>query len=391
MVQWRHIVVLLLTAWLGGCGSYAMFDPSAAFTSGNKQAAWTGSGHGSANEAPDPDATASAAAAAATDGGARNSLFARASDTTTAQPTAVVPDKLLDGSFKRASVEATALPAAPAPQTTPGPQAADKITTPRGRAYLFRGVAGLIYSRGIDKLAARIRRTGIPASIDTYLLWRPTADAAIRDYRRDPQPITLIGHSMGGDAVLDFAEYLNAAHIPVSLLVTYDPTRIADDVPPNVARYINIYQSSSFMGGGNVVQGTRFHGHYASYNLKDHTEIVHINIEKENRIQEQLAAKVLQISQTPADAEGEAVPIRLEVPADAAIELWDSGLAVQAHAGDSLKTLSATYNVPQWALSQLNSVSEREPLSEGQRIVIPRYLVPMPTPVAVSSYAPQSR
>ncbi|MFZ1920290.1 MAG: LysM peptidoglycan-binding domain-containing protein [Xanthobacteraceae bacterium] len=391
MVQWRHIVVLLLTAWLGGCGSYAMFDPSAAFTSGNKQAAWTGSGHGSANEAPDPDATASAAAAAATDGGARNSLFARASDTTIAQPTAVVPDKLLDGSFKRASVEATALPAAPAPQTTPGPQAADKITTPRGRAYLFRGVAGLIYSRGIDKLAARIRRTGIPASIDTYLLWRPTADAAIRDYRRDPQPITLIGHSMGGDAVLDFAEYLNAAHIPVSLLVTYDPTRIADDVPPNVARYINVYQSSSFMGGGNVVQGTRFHGHYASYNLKDHTEIVHINIEKENRIQEQLAAKVLQISQTPADAEGEAVPIRLEVPADAAIELWDSGLAVQAHAGDSLKTLSATYNVPQWALSQLNSVSEREPLSEGQRIVIPRYLVPMPTPVAVSSYAPQSR
>ncbi|MFZ0606866.1 MAG: LysM peptidoglycan-binding domain-containing protein [Xanthobacteraceae bacterium] len=391
MVQWRHIVVLLLTAWLGGCGSYAMFDPSAAFTSGNKQAAWTGSGHGSANEAPDPDATASAAAAAATDGGARNSLFARASDTTTAQPTAVVPDKLLDGSFKRASVEATALPAAPAPQTTPGPQAADKITTPRGRAYLFRGVAGLIYSRGIDKLAARIRRTGIPASIDTYLLWRPTADAAIRDYRRDPQPITLIGHSMGGDAVLDFAEYLNAAHIPVSLLVTYDPTRIADDVPPNVARYINVYQSSSFMGGGNVVQGTRFHGHYASYNLKDHTEIVHINIEKENRIQEQLAAKVLQISQTPADAEGEAVPIRLEVPADAAIELWDSGLAVQAHAGDSLKTLSATYNVPQWALSQLNLVSEREPLSEGQRIVIPRYLVPMPTPVAVSSYAPQSR
>lgn len=391
MVQWRHIVVLLLTAWLGGCGSYAMFDPSAAFTSGNKQAAWTGSGHGSANEAPDPDATALAAAAAATDGGARNSLFARASDTTTAQPTAVVPDKLLDGSFKRASVEATALPAAPAPQTTPGPQAADKITTPRGRAYLFRGVAGLIYSRGIDKLAARIRRTGIPASIDTYLLWRPTADAAIRDYRRDPQPITLIGHSMGGDAVLDFAEYLNAAHIPVSLLVTYDPTRIADDVPPNVARYINVYQSSSFMGGGNVVQGTRFHGHYASYNLKDHTEIVHINIEKENRIQEQLAAKVLQISQTPADAEGEAVPIRLEVPGDAAIELWDSGLAVQAHAGDSLKTLSATYNVPQWALSQLNLVSEREPLSEGQRIVIPRYLVPMPTPVAVSSYAPQSR
>jgi fermentation-respiration switch protein FrsA (DUF1100 family) len=283
----------------------------------------------------------------------------------------------------------TAVPVAPMSQPAPGPKAGDAITAPRGRAYLFRGVAGLIYSRGIDKLAARIRRTGIPASVDTYLLWRPTADEAVRDYRRDPQPITLIGHSMGGDAVLDFAEYLNAAHIPVSLLVTYDPTRIADDVPPNVARYINIYQSSSFMGGGNVVQGSRFHGHYASYNLKDHTEIVHINIEKENRIQEQLAEKIAQLAQTPPDAEGEAVPIRIEVPADAAIELWDSGLPVQAHAGDTLKTLAAAYHVPQWALSELNSVLEQNPLAEGQRVIIPRYLVPMPVPAAaVSSYAP---
>ena len=168
------------------------------------------------------------------------------------------------------------------------PQAAEKISEPRGRAYLFRGVAGLIYSRGIDTLAARINRAGIPASVQTYLMWRPVAEQAIRDYRRDPQPITLIGHSMGGDSALDFAEMLNQAGIPVSLLVTYDPSRIADDVPPNVERYINIYQSSNFMGGGNVVQGSRFHGHYASYNLKDHTEIIHINIEKADRIQEQL-------------------------------------------------------------------------------------------------------
>ena len=39
----------------------------------------------------------------------------------------------------------------------------DKITEPRGRAYLFRGIAGLIYSRGMDKLADRIKRTGLPA------------------------------------------------------------------------------------------------------------------------------------------------------------------------------------------------------------------------------------
>jgi len=127
-------------------------------------------------------------------------------------------------------------------------------------------------------------------------MWRPVADQAIRDYRRDPQPIILIGHSMGGDATLAFAELLNANDIPVNLVVTYDPSRIADDVPPNVERYINIFQSTNVMGGGNVVQGTRFHGHYASYNLKDHNELIHINIEKADRIQEQLVEKIVELA-----------------------------------------------------------------------------------------------
>src|SRR6266480_4282444 len=114
---------------------------------------------------------------------------------------------------------------------------------------------------------------------------------------------------MGGDSALALAERLNGENIPVSLLVTYDPSRIADDVPPNVERYINIFQSSNIMGGGNVVQGSRFHGHYASFNLKNHNEIIHINIEKAEQIQEQLANKIVQLSGTPTAAQGETVPL----------------------------------------------------------------------------------
>jgi hypothetical protein len=261
---------------------------------------------------------------------------------------------------------------------------------PHGRAYLFRGIAGLIYSRGMDKLAERVQRAGIPSSVDTYLVWRPVADQAIRDYRRDPQPIILIGHSMGGDACLAFAELLNSAGIPVNLLVTYDPSRLAEDVPPNVERYINIFQSSNVMGGGNVVQGSRFHGHYASYNLKDHRELIHINIEKADRIQEQLVSKAVELASTPATGEGEAIPVRFEVPADAAVELWDSGLPVTAHAGDTLKTVADTYHVPLWSVAELNPSAARAPLTEGQRVVVPRHLVPMATPAvatsAISSY-----
>jgi hypothetical protein len=386
MVQPRHFLVLLLAACLSGCGGYAMFDPIATFTSPVKQADWTKSGNQAAAAQPADYETTETTPVSSTkpEAAAQSSLFSQTSEAEIAAPLAPATAKPAAKPITVADAADTAVPA-------PAPQAAEKVTQPRGRAYLFRGVAGLIYSRGIDKLAARIRRAGIPASVGTYLLWRPTAEEAIRDYQRDPQPIVLIGHSMGGDCVLDFAEMLNQAGIPVSLLVTYDPTRIADNVPPNVERYINIYQSSNFMGGGNVVQGSRFHGHYASYNLKDHAEIVHINIEKADRIQEQLVSKIAQLAETPADAEGEAVPIHLEVPADAAIELWDSGLPVEAHAGDTLKTLAATYHVPLWALTQINSVAEGEPLANGQRVVVPRYLVPMKLPSTLTSYAPAGR
>jgi hypothetical protein len=137
-----------------------------------------------------------------------------------------------------------------------------------------------------------------------------------------------------------------------------------------------------------VVQGSRFHGHYASFNLKDHNEIYHINIDKSEQIQEQLVTKIAQLSETPAANEGEAVPLHLQVPGDASIELWDSGLPVRAHAGDTLKSLATTYHVPLWALAEVNSMSARTPLTEDQRVVVPRHLVPMATPSAITSYAP---
>jgi hypothetical protein len=135
------------------------------------------------------------------------------------------------------------------------------------------------------------------------------------------------------------------------------------------------------------VQGRRFHGHYASFNLKDHREIVHINIEKAADIQEQLVTKIAELAATPADV-GEAVPVRLDVPATAAAELWDSGLPVAAHGRDTLETLAASYHVPLWAVAQANPLAKNALLTEGQRIIVPRHLPPMTTPSPVLSYAP---
>jgi len=263
----------------------------------------------------------------------------------------------------------------------------DRVTIqPGGRAYLFRGFIGLT-DWGMDELTERINRTGVPANVNSYLMWRGLADQAIGDYRRDPEPITIIGHSLGGDAAVKFAERLDAAGIPVSLLVTYDPTRFARTVPPNVERYVNLYQSSSVLGGGNVVQGRGFHGHYASFDLKDRRGMFHTNMEKFRDIHDQLVSKIAALGATPVSAGGEAVPLRIDIPPTASIELWDSGLLVSAHAGDTLPTLAATYHVPLWVLIQVNNLSEATALTKGERIIVPRYLVPIATPKPVSSHA----
>jgi hypothetical protein len=240
----------------------------------------------------------------------------------------------------------------------------------RGRAYLFYGLIPQI-DWGMDELAQRINRSGIAASNYSHATWRSVADQAISDYRRDPKPVAVVGHSIGGNSAVQFAQALGAAHVPVSLLITYDPNRGSDSIPANVHRYINLYQSSNILGGGDLAPGPGFHGHYASYNLKDRSEIIHVNLDKFSRIQELLAAKVRSMA---GGGEGEAVPLRIVFSAAGPIELWDSGVAISAHAGDTLQSLAAAYHVPVWAVAQINRKSESAALSDGERVVIPRYL-----------------
>src|SRR5437764_9126936 len=117
----------------------------------------------------------------------------------------------------------------------------------RGRAYLFYGLIPQI-DWGMDELAQRINRSGIAANNYSHASWRSVADQAISDYRRDPKPIAAVGHSIGGNSAVQFAQALGAARVPVSLLITYDATRAADgSVPANVRRYINLYQSSNIL------------------------------------------------------------------------------------------------------------------------------------------------
>lgn len=236
---------------------------------------------------------------------------------------------------------------------------------------------GLIFSRGMDSLTKLITDAGVTANVYEFTVCELVYKEAITEYKRAPFPIILIGHSMGGRCGLMFADALEAEHIPVSLLVTIDPAHMSPSVPLNVERFINIFLSESVLGGGDIKPVPGFQGHYASVDLQQRDEISHITIDKVDTLHRQLLTKILELASTPAKDEGEAIPIRYAVPPKVDIDLWDSGKAVFAQPGDTLQTLAQAYNVPLWSLTQINHMQDNMPLATGQRIVVPRHLVPL--------------
>jgi len=258
------------------------------------------------------------------------------------------------------------------------PRAPPAAAAQRIRVYLFRGFAGFVFSTGTDKLAEELEKAGFTATVNEAVMCPIVAKQAVRNYRADPTLIAVIGHSLGGACALKFADNLNAENIPVSLVFTTDPNKIAGDVPPNVERYINVFQSNTLLGGRDVKAAAGFRGHFASFDIAAHKEITHYNMEKNEAINQQVLTKIQQLAATPAKTEGEIAPLRYTVPADAAIELWDSGAPIFAHGGETLQSLAALHRVPFWSLAQMNPVSVSEPLLPGQRIVVPRHLVPLP-------------
>ena len=259
---------------------------------------------------------------------------------------------------------------------------------PQARVYLFRGALGPIFSRGMDHLTKRLEEAGIRADVYEFTICRLIADQAIRDYRDNAAPIVLIGHSMGGFCALTFARILKSENIQVSLVVTIDPAHASPKVPLNVERYINIFLSDSVLGGGDVVAEAGYQGHYASFDLKQHEQVTHINIDKMDSIHEQLVTAIAQLATTPLPTKGEAVPLRYVIPPNAPIELWDSGTQQFARSGDTLQRLAALNHVPLWSLTQVNQYSESTPLSVGQRVFVPRRLA---APVATSAATPPKR
>jgi LysM repeat protein len=254
-----------------------------------------------------------------------------------------------------------------------------------GHVYLVRGLT-TIYSYGIDQLAAKINHRGVTATVYGLSETGSIAGDIIRKYKagEDRGPIMLLGHSSGADYIIAIAERLKEAGVPVALAFGFDPTRIADAVPANVDLFVNLYQGANIIGGGEVQPGPDFRGRLIDVDLREHTEIVHITLDRTPAVQEAVADKITAVAayaarhpkeplpRRPAGADLRPLVLKYTVPGSVPIVLWDDAMRAKVKSGETLESIAATYQAPAWAIAQINKLEIDRPLEPGRMLLIPR-------------------
>jgi hypothetical protein len=158
----------------------------------------------------------------------------------------------------------------------------------RAHVYLLRGLMN-IFSLGMDSLAEELSKRGVYATVSNHSEWQSLADEAASNYKAGKEdPIILIGHSLGADAVMQMAAYLNRKKIPVALVVPFDGTE-SFSTPANVGRLVNLTQRKyAYMR-----PGPGFHGSLANVDVSGDASIDHINIDKSPRLHARAISEVL--------------------------------------------------------------------------------------------------
>lgn len=255
-----------------------------------------------------------------------------------------------------------------------------------GQVYLLRGLTS-IYSFGIDQLAAKISHRGVTAVVYGLTETDKLADDIIRKYRsgEDRGPVMLLGHSSGADRAITVAQKLNEANVPVALIVGLDPTRTADAVPASVELFINLYQGSNLIGGGAAKPAADFRGRLIDVDLRQHTEIFHITLDKTTAVQDAVVEKIIAVAAfaarqakrpPPRHPQASAGPrpllLKYTVPREAPIILWDDAVRVKLKSGDTLESIASSYDVPSWAVAQINGIEPDHPIGPGGTLIVPR-------------------
>lgn len=155
--------------------------------------------------------------------------------------------------------------------------------------YLMRGVLN-IFSLGMDEMAARLRRQGIPADVNNYLLWGSVADDAAAEYHSGrAKIIILVGHSSGATVLPKMVARLTAEGVPVKLAVGLDSV-FHTSLSGRVGKYLNFYVAN---GAGTRVQKTgNFQGTLENIDVENVPGVGHLTIDKNAVMQQKVMAAI---------------------------------------------------------------------------------------------------
>ena len=157
------------------------------------------------------------------------------------------------------------------------------------RVYLLRGWFG-IFSTGMDTIAEELRGKGIKAEAIGHLFWKSAVSAVVKERAAGKTVrLVLVGHSQGGNNVVDMARELEPHQISVDLLITLAPF-LQDPVPANVVRAINYYQAPGW--GSPLVAVPEFKGELSNIDVGDWSTF-HVNIDKNPRIQAEIVRAIV--------------------------------------------------------------------------------------------------
>jgi surfactin synthase thioesterase subunit len=141
------------------------------------------------------------------------------------------------------------------------------------KVFLIRGFAN-VFSPGIDLLASELKRRGIAVETSNHLSWGSTASEAIEECKSGRiSSIVLVGHSLGGAAVIDVAKRLQEAGMRVALMVTLDPVS-AGQAPSNVRRLENYYLSTGI--GSSIRKDNGFRGQLQNVDVSNRPGADHV-------------------------------------------------------------------------------------------------------------------
>jgi hypothetical protein len=183
------------------------------------------------------------------------------------------------------------------------------------RVYLLRGVLN-IFSLGLDDIAAKLERQGIPVTVANFVSWSSLADQAAAEYRSGKvRTIILVGHSSGATALPDMVAKLGQLGVPVKLAIGLDSvfrTKLAG----NAERYINFYVSN---GAGEPVTRTKdFRGALENVDVHAVPGVGHLSIDKNQIMQQKVISAIdAAVFRRPATASTAQKPQQPEISATA--------------------------------------------------------------------------